>query len=84
MEAKKKLSTKDWGKIRARYDKKREEFEPLELEKLKEMWNTTKMSSTDRIALEYVVQCKLEPQAKADAANLKTEENGTIQGEGEE
>lgn len=61
-----KLTRKSEAKIRARFNNKLEEFESKSLEELKEMYNTVKMSSTDRFALVNVTQKKLEEKMSAE------------------
>ena len=51
---KNKLSRRSVIKINNRYRNKVEEFKSKSLEELKEMFNTNKMSSTDRQALIHV------------------------------
>lgn len=56
---KNKLTRKDKSKITARYNKMLVHFEQFNLEELKSMYTSQKMSSTDRYALIHVVDAKL-------------------------
>ena len=68
-----KLNQVDKDKITARYEKKLEEFKDLTLEELKELWNTKKMSATDKHALVEITQRKWQ-QKVAEEAELKGKE----------
>jgi len=57
-----KLKQADITKMKARYEAKKLEFEALSLDELKEMFATSKMSSTDRHALMMVTNEKLQAQ----------------------
>lgn len=56
---KNKLTRRDKLKITARYNQMIEHFEKYDLEELKSMFASQKMSSTDRYALIHVVDAKL-------------------------
>lgn len=75
-----KLKNADIVKIRRRFDMKKEEYEGKTLEELKEIYNTVKMSSTDRHALVIVTEQKMENEAvlKAEIVEYNPEnvENG--------
>ncbi len=67
MNARKELKELDLIKIRARYNAKRAEFDLLPLKELKDIYNTKKMSATDRAALVYVTNSKLLEDASENA-----------------
>lgn len=65
----KKLTNSDLIKMRARYEAKKLEFDKHTLEELKEIYNTKKMSNTDRTALIHITNNKLKEVV------IKNEEN---------
>lgn len=72
-----KLTKKDRYKINRRYDEMISVWQAYELEELKTLFNTKKMSSTDRAALVKVVSDKLElkrlEESKINKDNIEEE-----------
>ena len=58
MKQRNKLSVTEQAKIRARFNKKCEEYELLTIDELKDLYVKTKMSNTDRRALLYTAGLK--------------------------
>ena len=57
-----KLKETDIAKMRARFESKKAQFETMSLDELKELFVSSKMSSTDRHALMMVTNEKLQAQ----------------------
>lgn len=72
-----KLTKKDRYKINKRYDEMISVWQAYELEELKTLFNTKKMSSTDKAALVKVVSDKLElkrlEESKINKDNIEGE-----------
>jgi len=77
MKQRNKIKDLDKQKIQARYDAKFEEFKQLSLDELKNLYTTTKMSSTDKYAIihatDAVMKTKIVETAKEIGNELKTE-----------
>jgi len=80
---KNKLNNSDKAKIRARFNSKMQEYDKMSLEELKPILES-KLSSTDKYALEVVIDGKIkqnlaksmEEQSK-ESSEIKEEENGS-------
>lgn len=75
MKQKRKLKEADKAKIMNRYITKCEEFKSLTLEDLKQLYNNTKMSSTDRQALIKIMDFKLKEEVAIKAKEAQEHDN---------
>lgn len=73
---KNKLTRRDKSKITARYNQMLEHFEKYDLEELKSMFASQKMSSTDRYALIHVVDVKLQAKMVEESKSKQEDIEG--------
>jgi len=71
-----KLKLQDYIKIKRRYDMITEKYSDKSLEELKEIYNTTKMSTTDKSAIVALVDIKLKEKVVKESKNPEEFEDG--------